>query len=134
VVRVTRNPWLTEADLAELDIAIWAVVEATCDHRASCRRCRARCGVIAEITAALRVYDLAPLDAPTGYFAEHRAALREHLADCTICSAAPCPIPTRLAEMLVNWYRRRELLSKAEALRRRHLIAALAALTERRVA
>ncbi len=35
-----RNPWLTEADLAEMDVVSRALVEAIFTHREKCATCR----------------------------------------------------------------------------------------------
>jgi hypothetical protein len=85
------TPWITEADLAELDAAIEALVDVAFNHRED---------------------------------------------GCATCADAPyrCARLTKATEALVRWWELRQLASKAEWFRRRHILAALAALTERRAA
>lgn len=50
-----RNPWLTEADLAEMDVVSRVLVDAIFEHKTKCAACRAEgryCGPIAEAIEA----------------------------------------------------------------------------------
>ena len=49
------NPWLTEADLAEMDVVSRVLVNAAFEHKAKCAACREAgryCGPIAEAIEA----------------------------------------------------------------------------------
>lgn len=114
-------PWWTEADQAELDIAMWELVCVLDEHRATCPIC-AGCDALRRLSAETAPYDLAPLDAPPGLFADVRRRKAEHLSACPVCSHGPCRVVVAAIEALLDWRTRRVLLSKAEWLRRRHLL------------
>ena len=118
-------PWWTEADQAELDIATWELVCVLEEHRATCPVCGARCDALEWLSAETAPYDLAPLDAPKGLFANVRRRKAEHLCICSVCSHGPCRVVVAAIEALLDWRTRRALLSKAEWLRRRHLLLLL---------
>jgi hypothetical protein len=88
---VKRNPWLTDADLAEIGVVAHALVEMAFAHQEHCRLCR-----------------------------------EQGDAHCKTRGAA--------IDAVCSWVEHRALLSKAEALRRRHVLAALEVLTERSAA
>lgn len=54
----------------------------------------------------------------------------EHRPTCAVCIAGfpPCTVVGNAIEAVLEWRRRRALVSKAEWLRRRHLCARLAEL------
>lgn len=78
----------TEADQAELNVGIWALV----------------------------------------------CAIDEHKPGCVICEIGfpPCPVVGTMIEALIDWFVLRRMLSKAEYLRRRHLLDRLGELEEAR--
>jgi hypothetical protein len=123
-------PWWTEADQAELDTAIWELVRVLEEHRATCPVCNACCDALERLSAETAPYDLAPLDAPRGLFADVRRRKAEHFSACAVCSHGPCRVAVAAIEALLDWRTRRTLLSKAEWLRRRHLRARLAEIEE----
>ena len=117
-------PWWTEADQAELDIALWELVWVLDEHRATCP-VRAGCDALERLSGETAPYDLAPLDAPPGLFADVRLPKSEHLGACPVCSHGSCRVVVAAIEALLDWRTRRALLSKAEWLRRRHLLPLL---------
>ena len=106
-------PWWTEADQAELDIALWELVWVLDEHRATCP-VRAGCDALERLST---------LD--PGLFADVRLPKSEHLGACPVCSHGPCRVVVAAIEALLDWRTRRALLSKAEWLRRRHLLPLL---------
>jgi hypothetical protein len=113
--------WWTEADQAELDIATWELVCVLEEHRATCPVC-VGCDALKRLSIETARHELAPLDAPKGLFADARRRKAEHLSACFVCSHEPCRVVAAAIEALLDWRTRRALLSKAEWLRRRHLL------------
>jgi hypothetical protein len=77
--------------------------------------------------------DLAEIDVAAHALAECTWAHKEHCAACRDLGRS-CPPLAEAIEATIAWAEHRALRSKADALRRRHILAALSGLAERRAA
>jgi hypothetical protein len=118
---VSERPWWTSADSAEASALIYELVTALRAHGEGCQICTASCDLPRAIATEWEPYDLAPLDGPAGLYADVRRRRAEHYAtceDCALVARRPCPSVGAAIDELLDWRRRRALLSRAEYLRR----------------
>jgi hypothetical protein len=122
---LVRPRYWTEADAAELALLGHELVEGLDAHRAKCATCRALqngpCPERGRLVDEWRPYDLQPLAAPPGFLADLRRRLAEHEDGCSTCAAISpgrCTVVDVAIAVVVDWRRRRELLTRAQVLRR----------------
>jgi hypothetical protein len=129
---VSRPPWWTDADSGEAAVLSAELVSGIAAHRERCRTCQTLahpCPVRRGIRSEEKRFDFCPLDAPPGFFAEIRRRARDHDATCEDCRlehVGSCPTVGDAIEVVLEWRWRRGLLSRAEWLRRRHVLHYLA--------
>ena len=120
---MSRQPWWTEADGAELAALVAELLHLLATHERTCRTCRALaepCRLRPKV--AQDPYDLAPLTAPPGFYVARRERLTEHDATCPTCrDGRPgyCAAVGEAIAVALDWRWRRGLLSRAQWLRRR---------------
>lgn len=112
-----RTIWWTAADGAELDVLVDALVRGQEHHRENCRACRP-CPTLEAWMQHKAGCPACSGDAPLTYGppCQEHARFIEHGADCIPCN--PCPGMTKAVDLVVEWRDVRDLLSKAEWLRR----------------
>jgi hypothetical protein len=124
-VNVTAIPlqWFcTEADAAELDVLVHALVADYWEHRKKCRACIPEpCAELeawrAHKAGCLACQGDAPLTYPPGPDCRRiRAWWLSHGDTCPRCN--PCPHLQSAIREVADWWEVRLLLSRAEALRR----------------
>ena len=109
----------TQADDAELDVLVHALVFDFWEHRKKCRACRGEpCPDLEAWRAHKAECRACQGDAPLtfGLPCEHHKAFLEHnRRGCPLC--LPCPHLQKAIAEVVDWREVRILLSRAEALR-----------------
>lgn len=117
--------WWTAADRAEWNLLVDELVSGYLEHRDACPVCRHDRCPRAEAWLAHRAGCLAcangirvetvsfgpPCSEYLGYV--------EHVSGCGVCSPRPCPALSKAVSIVLEWRRRRELLTLAVRLRAR---------------
>jgi hypothetical protein len=107
----------TEADAAEQDCLLDELVRGYWEHRSRCSACQP-CPVPGEWREHRKTCPRCEGSAPLTFGAscERHAEFIAHGATCKRCR--PCPVLQRAVAVVLDWRQARDLLSRAEALRR----------------
>jgi hypothetical protein len=115
---VTGRPTWIEADAAELDVLVYALVVDYAKHRGQCRACQPEpCAEFEAWRAHKAGCRACRGDAPLtfGYACQRKQALIDHNRACPRCNPCPC-VRAAIGEVL-DWRAARMLLTRAQVLR-----------------
>ena len=110
--------WWTAADAAELDVLLHELAAGYHEHRERCEACSPEpCPILAAWREHLKACKACQGDAPLthGPACERKRRFVDHGQNCVRCN--PCPSLRLAIELVLQWRRSRELLSRAEWLR-----------------